>query len=43
MSEFWQGKVLAKGEAAWSVRRGYPTGYLHHAASGFDFANQAQT
>jgi hypothetical protein len=40
---FRQDKVLANSGAAWSLRRGPPTGYQHHAASRFDFADQAET
>jgi hypothetical protein len=39
---FRQDKVLANSGAAWSLRRGHPTGYQHHAAPGFDFADQAE-
>jgi hypothetical protein len=42
-SEFRQDKVLTNSEAAWSLRRGLPAGYQHHAAPGFDFADQAET
>jgi len=42
-SEFRQDKVLTNSEAAWSLRRGHPAGYQHHAAPGFDFADQAET
>jgi hypothetical protein len=42
-SEFWQDNVLTNSEAAWSLRRGRPAGYQHHAAPGFDFADQAET
>jgi hypothetical protein len=40
---FRQDKVLANSEAAWSLRRGHPAGYQHHAVPGFDFADQAET
>jgi len=42
-SESWQDKVLTNSEAAWSLRGGHPAGYQHHAAPGFDFADQAET
>jgi len=42
-SELWQDSVPTNSEAAWSRRRGHPAGYQHHAAPGFDFADQAET
>jgi hypothetical protein len=42
-SEFRQDKVLTNSEAARRRRRGHLAGYQHHAAPGFDFADQAET